>query len=308
MGQMSRRATALFVGLGIAWGIPYLLIKVAVEELSPTALVLGRTVLGTLLLLPLALWRREVVVVVRRWLPVVAFALIEIAIPWLFLTRAERGLPSSTTGLLISAVPLVGVAIAFLTGRAERMGLPGWLGLGVGLLGVAALVGLDVGGSDLISVAELSVTVVGYALGPVILSRWLNDLPGLGVMAVSLAIAAFVYLAAAVVWGGMPSTMPSGKVVWSVVGLATLCTALAFLMMFALVAELGPVRATAITYVNPAVAVIAGALILDEPVTVWKVVGFVLVLLGSYLVTRRPQTRAEEPILEPGCAAATAER
>jgi drug/metabolite transporter (DMT)-like permease len=302
MGRVNRRAGLLFVGLGVAWGVPYLLIKVAVEELSPSALVLGRTALAALLLLPIALWRHEVAPVLRRWLPIVAFALVEITVPWLFLTRAEQGLSSSTTGLLIAAVPLVGVGIAFLTGRAERIGMWGWLGLGFGLLGVAALVGLDVGGSDLASVAELSVTVVGYALGPVILDRWLNGLPGLGVMSVSLTLAALIYLGAVLVWGGVPSRMPSARVVWSVVGLATVCTALAFLMMFALVAELGPVRATAITYVNPAVAVVAGAIVLDEPITIWKLVGFMLVLLGSYLVTRRPRVRTAEVVTEPTAA------
>ena len=131
--------------------------------------------------------------------------------------------------------------------------------------------------------------MVGYALGPAILSRHLGDLPGLGVMAAALTLTAIVYVPVVLVGDGVPSTVPSAKVVWSVVLLATVCTAAAFLMLFALVGEIGPVRATTITYVNPAVAVAAGAIILGEPVTVWTIVGFVLVVSGSYFVNRRPR-------------------
>ena len=292
---MSRRGLWLFVTLGVAWGIPYLLIKIAVSELSPAELVLARTTLAALLLLPIAALRGAIGPALRRWKPVAAFTLVEIAIPWLFLNRAETRLPSSTTGLLIAAVPLVGLLVAFLMGRAERLGRVGWLGLGFGFAGVAALVGLDVGGSDLVAVAELGVVVVGYAVGPAILARWLDDTPAIGVIAVALTATALIYLPIVALTGGLPTTMPSGSVVLSVLLLAVVCTALAFLVLFALVGEIGPVRATTITYVNPAVAVVAGVLVLNEPVTVWTVLGFALVVTGSVLVNRRPSARSVPP-------------
>ena len=292
---MSRRGLWLFVTLGVAWGIPYLLIKIAVTELSPAELVLARTTLAALLLLPIAALRGAIGPALRRWKPVAAFTLVEIAIPWLFLNRAETRLPSSTTGLLIAAVPLVGLLVAFLMGRAERLGRVGWLGLGFGFAGVAALVGLDVGGSDLVAVAELGVVVVGYAVGPAILARWLDDTPAIGVIAVALTATALIYLPIVALTGGLPTTMPSGSVVLSVLLLAVVCTALAFLVLFALVGEIGPVRATTITYVNPAVAVVAGVLVLNEPVTVWTVLGFALVVTGSVLVNRRPSARIVPP-------------
>lgn len=292
---MTRRALAMFIGLGIAWGIPYLLIKIALTELSPPALVLLRTALAALLLLPLALVRREVAPVLARWRPVVAFTAVEVAIPWLFLNRAEQVLPSSTTALLIASVPLAGVGIAFLTGRAERLGLIGWAGLVVGMSGVAALVGLDVGGSDLTAVLEVGVVVLGYAIGPVILSRYLSDLPSRGVIAVAMTLTATVYLPVVLTTGGLDGGPPSGSVIVAVVLLAVVCTASAFLLLFGLVAELGPVRATTITYVNPAVAVLAGALVLGEPITAVKVVGLGLVLLGCFLVTRRSSRVAAVP-------------
>jgi drug/metabolite transporter (DMT)-like permease len=294
---VSRRALVLFVALSLAWGIPYLLIKVAVAEISPAALVLSRTVLAAALLLPVAVARGAVIPVLRQWRWLLAFMMAEIAVPWVALGTAEQRLPSSTTGLLIAAVPLAGVGLAFLTGRAERLSRSAWLGIGLGIAGVGGLLGFDVGISDVDAIVELGIVVVGYAVGPAILARQLGGLPGIGVMSVALTLAAVVYVP--IVWLGdaMPSSMPSANVVWSVILLAVVCTAAAFLLLFALVAEVGPVRATTITYVNPAVAVLAGAVFLSEAITVWKLIGFVLVVTGSYLVNRQPNApRAQSDV------------
>jgi len=299
---VTRRGIILFAALGIAWGIPYLLIKVAVDELEPAMVVLGRSALGALLLIPLALARRQVLVVLKRWGPLLAYTIIEIVIPWYFLSTAELRLPSSTAGLLLAAVPLVGVAVAFAFGRPAKFSAANWFGILVGMLGVAALVGLDVAGSDLIAVGQLAIVVVCYALGPAILSRWMSDLPGVGVVAVSLAIAAIIYVPFVTLTGAWPTAWPSGPVILSVVLLAVVCSALAFLIMFALIAEIGPVRMTTITYVNPAVAIAAGALILGERITIWTIIGFALVLTGSFLVTRHravptPADPAAAPVI-----------
>jgi drug/metabolite transporter (DMT)-like permease len=283
---VSRRAALLFLALGVAWGIPYALIKVAVDELSPAQLVLGRTALAALVLLPIALARGAVRPVLASWRWLLLFAAVEIAVPWVFLGSAETRLPSSTTGLLIAAVPLAGVLIASVTGRAEQLTRPAWLGLALGIVGVTALVGLDVRGSDLGAVVEVAIVVVGYAAGPAILARALRGLPGIGIMASALTVTALVYVPVVLVSDGVPRQLPSAGVTWSVVALALVCTAAAFMLLFALVNEVGPVRATTITYLNPAVAVVAGAVFLGERVTVWTGLGFVLVVTGSYLVNR----------------------
>jgi drug/metabolite transporter (DMT)-like permease len=286
-----RRALLLFLALGVAWGIPYLLIKVAVDEVSPAQLVLARTGLAALILLPIAIAKGALRPLVPHWRWMLVFVVVEIAVPWVLLGSAETRLPSSTTGLLIAAVPLAGLAIAFATGRAERLAPQAWVGLGLGIVGVAALVGLDVGGSDLGAVAEVGVVVVGYAAGPAILSRPLSGLPGIGIMASALTLTALAYVPIVLLTDGPPGALPSGRVVWSIVALAVVCTAAAFMLLFALVQEVCPVRATTITYVNPAVAVVAGALVLDEPVTVWTVLGFALVVSGSFLVNRGGRPR-----------------
>jgi drug/metabolite transporter (DMT)-like permease len=282
---VTRRGLLLFLGLGVAWGIPYLLIKVAVTELDPALVVIGRCTIGALLLLPLALARRQVLPVLRRWRPLLVYSVVEIVLPWFFLSSAEQRLPSSTSGLLLAAVPLVAVPVALLFGRPPHLTGLNWLGILAGMLGVAALVGLDVAGSDLGAVAELAVTVVGYATGPAILARWMSDLPGVGVVTLSLAIAAIGNVPFLLIRGGLPTAWPSAAAIGSVVALGVVCSAAAFVMMFALIREIGPVRATTITYLNPAVAIVAGALLLHERVTVWTVAGFVLVLGGSFLVT-----------------------
>jgi drug/metabolite transporter (DMT)-like permease len=290
----------LFLALGVAWGIPYLLIKVSIDELSPAQLVLGRTGLAALLLLPLAVVRGAIRPLLPHWHWLLVFAGVEIAVPWVLLGSAETRLPSSTTGLLIAAVPLAGLAIAFATGRGERLPPTAWAGLALGIVGVTALVGLDVGGSDLGAVGEVGVVVVCYAAGPAILSRALKGLPGVGVMAGALTVTALAYVPVVLVTDGTPGALPSAKVVASVVALAVVCTAAAFMLLFALVNEVGPVRATTITYLNPAVAVVAGAVFLDEQVTVWTVIGFALVVTGSYLVNRggRPQEPLETELVE----------
>lgn len=289
---MSRRGILLFAVLGIAWGIPYLLIKVAVQEVDPAFVVLGRSAIGAIVLLPLVIARRQVLPVLRRWRPLLAYTVAEIVVPWYFLSSAETRLPSSTAGLLLAAVPLVGVAVAALTGRPERMTGVNWLGVLAGTIGVAALVGLDVAGSDLIGVAEMAIVVVGYAIGPVILARHMSDLPGTGVVALSLGITAVLYIPFVTLLGSWPTRLPSPAAIGSIVTLGVVCSAAAFLILFALIAEMGPVRVTTITYVNPAVAIVAGAAVLHERVTVWTLVGFVLVLTGSYLVSRRRRVAA----------------
>jgi drug/metabolite transporter (DMT)-like permease len=283
---------ALFGAMCVIWGIPYLLIRIAVRDLSPATLVLARTGIAALLLLPIAAARQELRPVVRDWSAVLAFAGVEIALPWVLLGAAEQQISSSLTALLIAAVPLIGAVIARTTGERERLGLQSLLGLLVGLAGVAAIVGLNLEGAGALPIVEVGLVAVCYAVGPVILQRWLAELPALGVIAASLAVTAVVYLPIAAF--SFPQQMPSAKVIWSVVGLAVVCTAIAFLLFFALIAEIGSVRATVITYINPAVAAVLGVAILGEHFTTGMAVGFVLVLLGSVLATRPGRTRPSE--------------
>ena len=278
---MTRRGWVLFATLSVCWGIPYLFISIAVRDLDPLHVAFGRTALGALILLPLALRARALRPVLRRWKVLAVYTLVEIVGPWLLLGHAETRLPSSTTGLVIAAVPIVAAVILTLLGQ-DRLGWRRILGLVVGLLGVAVLLGLDVHADDTVAIGQLLLVVVGYAIGPIIISRQLSDLPSIGVVTASLILAALVYAPFTPFVGRPNLTAPA---VASVVVLAVFCTALAFLVMFALIAEAGPARMTLITYVNPAVALLLGALVLHEPITVGLIIGFPLVIIGSVLGT-----------------------
>ncbi len=284
---MTRRGVLLFAAMCVIWGIPYLLIRVAVRELTPVMLVFARTGIAALLLVPIAIWRSELRLARRHWIPLLVFTGIEIMLPWLMLARAETQLSSSLTGLLIAAVPLVGAVLTTFTGERERHGARRWTGLLIGMAGVAAIVGFDVHGVGVVPLLEIAIVVVSYAVGPIILARWLSDAPSLGVVAASLAIAAIGYAPFAAF--SRPSTFPSFEVVASVVTLAVICTALAFILFFKLIGEVGPVRATVITYVNPAVAAVLGVTVLNEQFTAGMAIGFALVLTGSVLATRSSQ-------------------
>ncbi len=270
--------------MAVIWGIPYLLIKIAVGQITPPTLVFARTAIGALLLIPLAAARGELAPLLPYWRMLLAYTAAEVALPWVLLSDAERRLPSSLTGLLIAAVPLIGVLLGRLTGSDERFGGRRLLGLLLGLAGVAALVGLDVSGSNLGAVGEVGLVALGYAIGPLIIARRLASVPALGVVAASLGLTTLVYTPFGL--AQLPSTLPSTRVLVAVGILGLVCTAVAFLLFFALISEVGPVRATVITYFNPAVALVLGIVLLHEPFTLGAGVGFVLILVGSFLATR----------------------
>ena len=282
---MTRRGWALFGAMAVIWGIPYLLIKIAIGELTPASLVLLRTALGATLLLPVAAARGWLAPLLPYWRWVLAYTVVEVSLPWFLLADGERRLSSSLTGLMIAAVPLIAAVIQLLTRADERMDRRRMTGLLIGFVGVAVLVGLNVSFKDLVAVGEVGLVAVGYAAGPIIIARRLPSLPAVGVVAASLVLTALFYAPLAI--PQLPRSIPSGKVLLAVLTLGVVCTALAFLLFFALIGEVGPVRATVITYFNPAVALLLGVAVLHEPFTLGAVVGFSLILVGSVLATRR---------------------
>jgi len=284
------------------WGIPYLLIKVAVSDISPVALVLFRTVIGALILVPIALARGDLAPALRHWRWVFAYTAIEVALPWFLVSDAELRLSSSLTGLLVAASPFAAVILGRLTGSKERFDARRLFGLVVGFVGVAVLVGFNVSVRDLGAAGEIGLVAICYAVGPLIVSRKLADAPPIGVVALSLVLPAIVY--APLGLSHLPAAIPPPQVLLAIGLLSVVCTALAFLLFFALIAEVGPVRATVITYVNPAVALALGVALLGEPLTVGAGVGFALILAGLFLATRRAKPasatleRADEPLAE----------
>lgn len=283
---MSPRGWFLFALMCVIWGIPYLLIKVAVESVSVPVVVFSRTAVGALLLLPFAV--RHLRALRPYALPIAAFAACEVIGPWALLSDAERQLSSSTTGLLIACVPVVSVLIT-----RERPDARRWTGLIAGLVGVAVLAAPELTGGSAWSVTEVLLTALGYAVAPLIATGPLKDVPTLPLTAACLALAALLYATPAALT--LPDTMPSGRVLGALAALGVVCTALAFVVFLELIREVGISRAVVFTYVNPAVAVAAGVTFLDEPLTGAMIAAFALILAGSVLATGRMARTADEP-------------
>ena len=294
---MTRRGLLLFALLSILWGVPYLMIKVAVAEVSVPFLVFARAAVGALALLPFALFANDFGWVRAKWLAIAAFCVAEMILPWGLIAHGEISIDSSTAGLLIALTPVVTVAISKLTGSDDELGPRRWFGLLLGFAGVFVLAMPTLGGG-LLAVGEILLASVCYALGSIIASRWLTDAPPAPLTALCLNGATLFYATPAI--HGWPATMPSTAVICSIVALGVFCTALAFSTFFLLVREIGPERAVVITYVAPAIAVAAGVLVLSEPLDGHILLAFALILCGSWLGTSR---RPTEP--SPASAATT---
>lgn len=282
---MSRKGWVLFAIMSVVWGIPYLLIKVADGGVAVPVLVFARTALGAAILIPLALRSGQLHVLRRYWRPITAFAALEIILPWGLLSQAERQLPSSLAGLLIAAVPIIGVVIGRLTGGTEHISPRRWAGFIIGFGGVAVLAGPYLTKGSGWPIAEMLLVACGYASAPLVAGRKLGEVPALPMTAACLSAAALVYLPAAILdW---PHRVPSAHVLAALVTLGVVCTASAFIVFLELIKEAGASRAMVITYVNPVVAVVAGATLLAEPFTPEMAASSVLILAGCLLATSR---------------------
>ena len=283
---MAWRGWFAFAALGIIWGLPYFFIKIALEDVPPLALAFSRLLLAALVLLPIA-WHRGALRGLRRHkLPILMFALVEFAIPFSVISIGERWISSSVTGILIAMVPLSIALIQRFFGVKERLSSWRIVGLLVGFVGVAVLVGAGTidGRMGWVGVGCMVVATIGYAIGPLIIQRYLSNLDSIGPLSMSLLVASAVLLVPALL--ELPIAMPSSLALVSIAILGIVCTAIAMLLMFYLVRHAGASRATVITYINPAVAALLGVLVLHEQFGVGGMIAFVLILLGSWLATR----------------------
>jgi drug/metabolite transporter (DMT)-like permease len=295
---VSRRGWVLFLAMSVIWGIPYLLIKVAVDDLAPVVVVFGRCVIGAALLLPWTIAKGQVRPALRQWRWLLLFTVLEMTAPWLLLSYAETHLSSSLTGLLVACVPFVAALAGRLAGEEERLTTVRLAGMGVGVVGIVVLLGLDVGGAQLLPLLAVAGTVIGYATAPLIVSMKLPEVPGTAASGIALTLTAVAYAPFAVPRLGTAVHAP-GDALLAVLTLGVVCTALALAVFFQLIREVGPQRALVITFVNPAVAVVLGILLLDEPFTLGIALGLPIVLVGCVLATRRSPRTTEDPVASP---------
>jgi drug/metabolite transporter (DMT)-like permease len=280
--------------MSVIWGVPYLLIKVAVDEVSPAMLVFARCAVGAALLLPWTVAKGQLRPALRHWKALLLFTLLEMAAPWFLIAYAEKTLSSSLTGLLIAGVPFVAALAARLLGEEERLTRVRILGMTIGFVGIGVLLGLDVGGAELVPLLAIGLVLVCYATGPLVVTRALPEVPGVAASSIALFVTAVVYAPFAA--PQLDELAGVSAPAWlSLALLGVVCTAAALALFFALIREVGPQRALVITFVNPAVAVLLGVLLLGEPFTLGIALGLPLVLVGCVLATRRSAARRVEP-------------
>ncbi|MCR2763875.1 DMT family transporter [Microbacterium sp. zg.B48] len=294
--RFGARGWVLFAAMAVLWGMPYLFIKQAVDSYSPASVVVGRTLLAALLLLPFALRQKALRPAFAKVGWVLLFAGIEMAVPFLLLGHAELTLPSGLTGLLVATVPLFAAIIAFAGGDRAVLRPARTIGLVVGFAGVGIIVagpGLATGGAaGLLAIGEVLIVAICYAIAPFIVARKLTGVPALGTITISLAAVGIFYLPIALLTQHEVPTLQSTV---SLAALAVLCTAVAFIVFFALIDHVGPARAPLFTYVNPVVAILLGVLILGEELHVGLLIGLPLVILGCWLAATGGTVRTREP-------------
>ena len=287
---MSRKGLWLFIACGIAWGIPYAFIRVAVEQFDVATIIFARVVIGAAVLIPFAIHRKAIMPALKHWPWVLAFALIEMAGPWFLITNAEKTVSSGLTGLLIAIVPFWAVFIAYWFLGDKSVKHPKTIfGLIIGFIGVFLLVGIDAFTADLdiLGVGAVVLASLGYAIAPAISSHKIGHIDSAGVISLSMVIVAAIYAVPGL--AALPAALPHATFDgwFALAMLGVVCSAIAFILFFDLIKEIGSARATLITYPNTAIAFVLGIVFLSEPITLGMILGFPLVLLGSYFASKK---------------------
>lgn len=290
---MSRRAYFHFAVSGLFWGIPYLLMKVAVRDLEPAVIVCGRVLIGAAILIPIAIHQKVLMDAIRGWRYVLPYAIFEMMIPWILITNAEKKISSGLAGLLVATVPIWSTIFASLAGDRTVWHSKRLVGIAVGFAGLVGLVGYEsiFGETDIISILMMLVAAISYSFAVNMISIKLPDVSGIAINGVAMFITAVAYAPLMVLQWPAANTV-SAESALSLLALGIFCTALAFISFFIVMKEIGPARASIGTYVNTAVAVVLGVIILSEPLTLGIIIGLPLVMIGSFLASRKPAVKA----------------
>jgi drug/metabolite transporter (DMT)-like permease len=284
---MSRKNWGLFLLIGLLWGIPYLLMKVAVKEISPVAIVFSRVFIGSVILIPMAIHRKSLRAAFANFRYVIPYAIAEMIGPWILITTAEKKLSSGLAGLLVATVPIWSTLQASFHGDKSVWHKKRLFGLILGFIGVVLVVGIESfsGKQSPIAIAMIIVAAMGYSWATFLVNRKMPTVDGIAVNGIAMAFTAILYAPLALTH--LPTHMPSPTVTSSIILLGLFPTALAFILFFELMPVIGPTRASLVTYLNTAFAVVLGVILLGEPLTLGIVTGLPLVLVGSYFASRK---------------------
>jgi drug/metabolite transporter (DMT)-like permease len=284
---MTRKSWIQFGIVGFLWGIPYLLIKVAVADIPPPLIVAGRTLIGAAILIPIAMHKKTIMDAVRGIKYVLPYAVLEMVGPWILITSAEQEITSGLAGLLIATVPIFATIFTSMRGDHSVWQPKRIIGLIVGFIGIIALVGIEsiTGSSNPKAIAMVILAAILYAYAVLMVTSNLPGVDGVAINGLAMAITFLVYLPISI--AAWPSNPVSFNAIASLIALGVFSTAIAFMLFFIVIVEIGPARGSLTTYVNTAVAVVLGIIILKEPITLGIIVGLPFVVLGSYLASRK---------------------
>ncbi len=284
---MTRRNWILFGLVGVLWGIPYLFVKVAVQDFSPPVIVFGRTIIGAAILIPLAIREKSLMAALRGIKYVIPYAFLEMVGPWILITTAQQKITSGLTGLLVATVPIWATIMTSIFGDHSVWHSKRIFGLLIGFIGVIAVVGIEslTGSSNALAIGMVILASIFYAYAVIMITRKLPGVSGIAINAVAMAFTATFYFPIAVIeWPTHSVPLNS----WlALLSLGIFSTAIAFALFFTLMADIGPARASLVTYLNTAVAILLGVLILSEPLTLGIIIGLPLILIGSYFAGRK---------------------
>jgi drug/metabolite transporter (DMT)-like permease len=284
---MTRKSWILFGIVGFLWGIPYLLMKVAVADIPPPLIVAGRTLIGAAILIPIALRKNTLKDAIKGIRYVIPYAVLEMVGPWILITSAEKEISSGLAGLLVATVPFFASIFSSLRGDHSVWQPKRIFGLVVGFVGIIALVGIEsiTGTSNPKAIAMVILASIMYAYAVLMITTNLPGVDGIAINGVAMGLTCLFYTPIAIAtW---PSNQVSTEAIAALVALGVFSTAIAFMLFFIVIVEIGVARGSLTTYVNTAVAVVLGILILDEPITLGIIVGLPMVLLGSFLASRK---------------------
>ncbi|MFM7491282.1 MAG: DMT family transporter [Actinomycetota bacterium] len=287
---MSRKGWALFALVGVLWGVPYLFMKVAVDELATPVIVFARLFIGAVVLIPLALSQKAIRSALQFWPYIALYAILEMVIPWSLITNAQKDLSSGVVALLVATVPIWATLFAHHTGDSTAAHRTRIFGIAIGLVGIAFLVGLetlnDVG--NIRALVQVLIASVSYAYAVNMITRKVPGVSGIAINGLAMLLSTVIFAPFALTH--LPTETPSSNAVLATIGLGVICTAFAFWVFFLVIDEIGAARASLVVYPNTAVAVILGIFFLDEKITLAIGIGLPLVLIGSYFASRKPAT------------------
>jgi len=285
---MSRKGWALFALVGLLWGVPYLFMKVAVEELSTPVIVFSRLLIGAAVLVPLALYEKTLRPALKYWKYIALYAVAEMVIPWSLITNAQKDLSSGVVALLVATVPIWATLFAHHTGDSTAAHRTRIFGIALGLIGIVFLVGIETLNDfgNMRALIQVLIASASYAYAVNMITRKAPNTSGVAINGIAMAISTVIFAPFALTH--LPTKSPSSEAILATIGLGVICTAFAFWVFFIVLKEIGAARASLVVYPNTAVAVVLGIFLLDEQLTLAIAIGLPMVLLGSYFASRKP--------------------